>query len=238
VHPSALSDISSGVNAFALASVIACGVGVALAWLRIVPALAGFAIFGLGGLGAVLAALATVVRLLRGRAPSLSGVVAIGVATAIVASALPGIGMPRINDFTTDLADPPAFTHAGSLAPNVGRDLGYPAEWASLQRECCADLRAAVVPDAPAAAYARALALASAMPDWDVVARMPESGTLEAVATTRVFGFKDDVVIRVRPGVNGGSRVDVRSKSRDGQGDVGANAARIRRFVDAIEANG
>ena len=226
------------MNAFALASVIACGVGVALAWLRVVPALAGFGLFALGGIGSLIAAVATVVRLLRGRAPSLGGIVALAVTAAFVASALPGLGMPRINDFTTDLADPPAFTHAATLGPNVGRDLGYPAGWAELQRECCADVRAAVLPVPPAEAFARAVALASAMPDWEVTHRSPESGMIEAVATTAIFGFQDDIVIRVRPGANGGSRVDMRSKSRDGQGDIGANASRIRRFVDAIEANG
>jgi uncharacterized protein (DUF1499 family) len=52
------------------------------------------------------------------------------------------------------------------------------------------------------------------------------------MATSRVFGFEDDVVIRVRPAPAGsGSVIDVRSKSRDGKGDLGVNAERIRTFV-------
>ena len=53
--------------------------------------------------------------------------------------------------------------------------------------------------------------------------------------TTLFFGFKDDVVIRLRP-VEGGTRVDVRSKSRVGVGDAGTNAMRIKRLLAALRA--
>ena len=48
-----------------------------------------------------------------------------------------------------------------------------------------------------------------------------------------MFHFVDDISVRIRPAA-GGSRIDIRSKSRDGQGDIGANAARIRTFRDAL----
>ena len=60
-----------------------------------------------------------------------------------------------------------------------------------------------------------------------------EAGEIEATETTATFRFVDDVAVRLRP-VEEGTRVDVRSKSRDGQGDLGANAARIRRLLDAL----
>ena len=66
--------------------------------------------------------------------------------------------------------------------------------------------------------------------------RDPSAGLMEAMATSRLFGFHDDIAIRVRPEADGTSRIDVRSKSRDGQGDLGVNAARIRTFVAALEA--
>lgn len=215
-----------------------CGVGAALGWFRVVPGLVAFGIFAFGGSLAIVAGLATIVRLIRGRAPGWAGVLALVVAIGFVASAMPGIGLPRINDFTTDLDDPPAFVHAATLAPNAGRDLAYPAAWATLQRECCADVRAAVLEVPPAEAYRRALAVAGATPGWEVTYRSPVDGTFEAVATTPLFGFHDDVAVRVRPGLRGGSRIDVRSKSRDGKGDLGANAARIRRFVKTLEGGG
>ena len=63
-----------------------------------------------------------------------------------------------------------------------------------------------------------------------VTAVVPAEGRIEATDTTWYFGFKDDVVIRVRPSPNG-SRVDIRSVSRVGLGDVGTNARRIREYT-------
>jgi uncharacterized protein (DUF1499 family) len=84
------------------------------------------------------------------------------------------------------------------------------------------------------AAFQRAQEAVDAL-GWEVVTVEPQSGILEATETTAFFGFEDDVVIRVRSGEPGTSRIDVRSKSRVGRSDVGANAARIRRFVAALE---
>ena len=58
------------------------------------------------------------------------------------------------------------------------------------------------------------------------------------MATSKLFHFQDDIVVRVRPGADGGSLVDMRSKSRVGQGDMGANAARIRQFMVALRTAG
>lgn len=73
---------------------------------------------------------------------------------------------------------------------------------------------------------------------WHVVAAVPAEGRLEATARTFWFGFTDDVVVRVRPGEAGGTRVDVRSKSRVGRSDLGTNAARIRRFLQRLRKLG
>jgi uncharacterized protein (DUF1499 family) len=60
-------------------------------------------------------------------------------------------------------------------------------------------------------------------------------GRIEAVAETRLMRFQDDVTIRIRPS-GAGTRIDIRSASRIGRHDFGANAARIRRFVTEITA--
>ena len=60
-------------------------------------------------------------------------------------------------------------------------------------------------------------------------------GRIEATATTTWFGFKADVVIRIRPTADG-SELDIRSKSRVGRSDVGKNAERIREFMSELEA--
>ena len=88
----------------------------------------------------------------------------------------------------------------------------------------------------PGAAFARALASARAM-GWTLVAADSAAGRIEAIATTRWFGFKDDVVVRIEPDP-AGSRVDVRSVSRVGGSDVGTNARRIRKFLGEMQEGG
>ncbi len=70
---------------------------------------------------------------------------------------------------------------------------------------------------------------------WEMVESSKTDGRIEATATTTWFGFKDDVVIRIRP-TEDGSELDIRSKSRVGRSDVGKNAERIREFMSELEA--
>jgi uncharacterized protein (DUF1499 family) len=70
--------------------------------------------------------------------------------------------------------------------------------------------------------------------NWRIVEGNPSERRIEAVATTRWFGFKDDVVIRISPAENGGSVLDIRSVSRVGSSDLGTNARRIRTFLKAF----
>jgi uncharacterized protein (DUF1499 family) len=210
-------------------------VGPLLAWLRIVTALTGFALFALGGLLAIIASVGAIVALVRGRGIGVGRILALVATVIFFVGAAGGSGSPRINDFTSDLDDPPAFAKAGSDPANAGRDMGYPASFAEQQRACCGDLRPARLAVAPDVAFARAEQVAESLPDWTVVDADPATGRIEAVSTSRIFGFKDDVVIRVRPD-GSGSRIDIRSKSRDGQGDMGVNANRIRTYVTAVEA--
>ncbi len=83
----------------------------------------------------------------------------------------------------------------------------------------------------PDDAFARAVTVARDM-GWHIYARAPEDGRIEAVDTTFWFGFKDDIAIRITPRDGGGSRLDLRSVSRVGTGDLGTNARRIQRFQD------
>lgn len=103
---------------------------------------------------------------------------------------------------------------------------------AAQQREACPDLQPLMLNVPPPKAFDRALATARAV-GWDLVDADAATGRIEATDTTFWYGFKDDVVIRVRP-AEGGSRVDVRSLSRVGGGDVGTNAKRIRAYLDAL----
>ena len=71
------------------------------------------------------------------------------------------------------------------------------------------------------------------MPRIALVPLDPARGRIEATATTLWFGFKDDVVVRVRPAPEG-SRIDVRSVSRVGRSDVGTNAERIEAYLEKL----
>ena len=57
-----------------------------------------------------------------------------------------------------------------------------------------------------------------------------DKGIIEAVDTTFWFGFKDNVVVRLKSH-GSGTKVDIRSASRIGLRDFGKNAERIRRFL-------
>jgi uncharacterized protein (DUF1499 family) len=211
-------------------------VGPALAAARMVRPIVGFGLFALGGLLALLVGLSSLVQLVRGRGLTAGGALAVIVGMVFVAIASRGAGHPRINDFTTDPADPPRFEFAETLPENEGRNMDYPSVYAVVQHECCADLRPAKVAKPVADAYDQALRVVVATPDWRATRADAAAHEIEAVATSRLFGFQDDIVIRVRPDPDGGSRIDMRSKSRDGQGDLGVNANRIRDYVKRVEA--
>jgi uncharacterized protein (DUF1499 family) len=61
----------------------------------------------------------------------------------------------------------------------------------------------------------------------------PSTGEHRAVVTTRLLRFRDDLTARVVADGEGGSRLAVRSVSRVGRGDLGANA---RHAVDLLAA--
>ncbi|WP_411820472.1 DUF1499 domain-containing protein [Hyphococcus formosus] len=58
---------------------------------------------------------------------------------------------------------------------------------------------------------------------------------IEAEFKSKWFGFYDDFVVRLSP-EGSLTRVDVRSKSRVGGSDLGANAARIKTFFEKLKA--
>ena len=97
------------------------------------------------------------------------------------------------------------------------------------------DLAAITLPLPPDQVFDRALAAAQDA-GWELVTADKGTGRIEATDTTRWFGFKDDVVVRLAPGESG-TRVDVRSVSRVGGSDVGTNARRIREYLERLQAS-
>ena len=70
---------------------------------------------------------------------------------------------------------------------------------------------------------------------WTLVDASPAAGEIRAEARTAVFGFTDDVTIRISLDPNGLTRVDMESASRVGRGDLGVNRRRIARFLHALD---
>lgn len=141
--------------------------------------------------------------------------------------------LPHIHDVSTDTEDPPVFVAIAPLRQNAPNGLVYNAAVAALQKQGYPDIAPLIVALPAPQAFARAKAAALDM-GWELVAAEPGELRLEATATTLLFGFKDDVVVRVRP-QGAGSRMDVRSVSRVGGSDIGTNARRIRAFLAKLQ---
>jgi uncharacterized protein (DUF1499 family) len=238
-HASGLARFSAALGAASLAAFVCTGpihhaglVGVAGAF-----GILKWAVYG--ALATLLLSLLAVIGAARRRArmavPATALVLALAVIVPLGALAWKASRVPAIHDITTDTLQPPPFLavlplRAAALNPV---DYGGP-EIAAKQRAAFPDLGPLLLSVAPADAFNRALSAARTM-GWDIVASDPPGGRIEATDTTFWFGFKDDVVVRVTP-LPTGSRVDARSLSRVGGGDLGANAARIRKYLAAVKA--
>ena len=195
-----------------------------------------FLLLAAGVLAAAVRGLLLVLRMVRrtGRgdreaAAALAAIVVVGAFP--LAALLSGGGAPPIHDITTDTENPPAFVAAVPL--NAPGRTDYDPAVAEQQRAAYPDLGPAMLPVPPAAAFDRALAVVDEM-GWELLADDADALRIEATDRTFWFGFEDDVVVRVTADGGTGSRVDVRSLSRVGGGDLGVNARRVRELVAAL----
>jgi len=159
----------------------------------------------------------------------------LAVPLAVVLSArLGAAGLPAIHDISTDTTDPPLFVDVLPLRADAANTAAYGGPpVAARQREGYPELGPLTLPSSPDQTFDAAMAAVAEM-GWEVAGSNRAQGRIEATDTTFWFGFKDDIVVRLRPdGI--GTRVDVRSVSRVGQGDVGANAKRIRGFLARLQ---
>lgn len=217
--------------------------GIALAHLEILPPMMGVQAIILGVIVATLAFLIGIVALIRttnprlrfGRPKAIIGTL-LGLATVatVVAVVAQSIGSPSrfplINDITTDFANPPVFVHAPTLKENQDKDMGYQrARLQTAQTAYYGTLAPLHTIDPPAVAFEHVKTVASEMPGWKITYSDPSRFALEGVSTSPLMHFKDDFAIEVRP-AGTGSDIEMRSKSRDGLGDFGANVARIHSF--------
>ena len=143
--------------------------------------------------------------------------------------------LPPIHDITTHFTDVPLFSNAVSLRPEGSNSLEYGGnEVARQQKSAYPGVAPIATPLPPAKAFREAERIARDL-GWQIAHADESTGTIEATETSTWFGFVDDIVIRIRPDASG-SRIDLRSVSRVGVSDIGANAARILRFTKAFQA--
>jgi len=152
-------------------------------------------------------------------------------------------GNPFIHDITTDFDNPPQIVAAAAAErmnppAYLGSDpapQGNGATISAAQQRAFPDIAPLILKGAVSDIAARARSEIESMgmdilPDAGLAAAQSGQSTIEAVATSTWFGFKDDFVVRIVQQGDSLVRVDLRSKSRVGVSDLGANAARVREF--------
>ena len=152
--------------------------------------------------------------------------------------------LPFIHDVSTDTQNPPVFTEVvlserakvkgvNSLDYIGKKDSRDKTLVSVLQTSAYPDVRSLVKEDSSDVVFGQALSAAKAM-GWTIKAENVQAGTIEATAETFWYGFKDDVAIRIQTAEGGGSIVDVRSVSRVGGSDLGANAERVKAYLTKL----
>ncbi len=195
----------------------------------------GLATFALSAIVAGIGGIICLVALLRRRVSLLpviaaaAGLAAFAIPATIVAG---GARVPPIHDIATDTVAPPQFVAITvALRGADSNTIVYDPKLAPVQAKAYPALHPLIIADSPDKAFDKALAAARTR-GWEIVASQTPA-RIEATDTVPWWGFKDDVVVRITP--NGtGSRIDVRSVSRVGEGDLGVNAKRISDYLAMI----
>ncbi|MEM1154486.1 MAG: DUF1499 domain-containing protein [Pseudomonadota bacterium] len=154
--------------------------------------------------------------------------------TLIVISMLQAGNHPRIHDITTNLQDQPQFTVAEKRRGAMSNSLQTTSETFLLQAEGYPELETLILRESMENVFDQSIRIATDL-GWEVYLQDRNAGIIEAVDTTALLGFQDDIVIRMRA-LGSGTEVDLRSVSRVGVGDFGANAQRIKDFTQRLQA--
>jgi hypothetical protein len=224
---------------------LAYALGPVLANVRVASPMIGFDIFLAGTAMGLLGLVLGVVSVARGGmgAENPLALPGAGLCALLV---LPVSGMvfrgrnyPPINDITTNLAVPPQFTQTARLPDGRGINFAYPGEqFARQQQAGYPDLKGLLVDLSLADTFDLVRAAAEENKQLRITVVDGHALTLEGYEESQLFRFRDDFVVEVRhaPAGYAGAMVEMRSRSRDGKGDLGVNAARIRRFLEAVNA--
>jgi uncharacterized protein (DUF1499 family) len=141
--------------------------------------------------------------------------------------------LPAIHDITTDTSNPPAYVAIARVRLAGQHPVTYDGpETAIQQRRAYPDIRTITFVQSRDLVFTAALATVEDL-GWRLADTNADQGRIEATVTSRWFGFRDDVVIRIASTPDG-TVFDMRSKSRVRAHDIGANARHIREFITAL----
>jgi len=141
---------------------------------------------------------------------------------------------PALHDISTDTQEPPQFVALKAARDASPNGAGWSGEEAA-QRQHYPDIAPVILALPPERAMERVRNVAQEL-GWTVVESSAADGRLEATTRSLWFGFTDDIVVRLRP-ENSGTRLDIRSASREGASDLGKNAERIALFVERLRTS-
>jgi uncharacterized protein (DUF1499 family) len=241
---SKLAGTSARLAALSVPVLIMAALGHRSGQLTATPTYAVMAVgFSLAGL-AVITALVAFAGIWRdGRKGA--GAAARGLLIGLLVLALPAIGawklvtLPRLVDISTDPENPPDFEKAAADRAADDEPIQQPdADEIAAQRDAYPDIVPRHYPVSTARVYQEAHAIVADR-RWRILeAREPsdtdETAHIEAVATTLVFGFRQDVAIRIVPDGDG-ALLDMRSAARNAAHDLGSDADRIRSFLADLD---
>ena len=142
-----------------------------------------------------------------------------------------------LNDVTTDFYQPPIFVDLLGLPAHQGKDLSYSSDNIPKQEKLYPEVQPLNVIGDAGAVFFEVLQLAKEQKDWEVMSVNEKDYRLEAVATTALMKYKDDVVIELRTDEQSSDQLSIhmRSRSRVGRSDLGANAKRIQKFLNDLK---
>jgi uncharacterized protein (DUF1499 family) len=191
-----------------------------------------FALSGLLGMATVVALLlvSLLPRYRDYRLQALKGTLpALPPALLVLAILSTGGKYPPIHDITTDTEDPPIFDSGVYYRGDNANPIDIKPDVIEIQKQFYPQVRTIESDLSADDAFDRATNVAEHL-GWEIYNSDPANGRIEASYKSFWFGFVDDIVIRVRL-ADGGSEIDLRSVSRVGRSDLGANAARIEKFA-------
>ena len=169
---------------------------------------------------------------------SVGGTIASVMALCFVAwlgfTVVQGARVPPIHNISTDVVNPPAFEKISALRAATHNPLEYTTAIAQQQQQHYGHIQPLSLNAKPLQVFDKALVVVDQL-GWQLQSQNAKTTVIEASVSSGIFGFVDDVVIRIQA-KGDGSIVDMRSVSRVGQSDFGANAKRIERFLALIAA--